>query len=238
MALKDELEARIYSYATSVWPPLPQGRVVPDNDSPNLTQGNRGVRLNATVLYADIAGSTTMVDTLSATRAAEYYKAYLDCAAKILKNNGGVITAYDGDRVMAMFMGDAQVKDAVTSALQLNWAVEQLINPIFDDIYKANHLTLRHTVGIDSSEILAAKIGVRLDNDVVWIGPAANYAAKLNSFDGLDSTYPIRITEQALDMLGLATFTRTSTGQSIWEGPYSNLQRGTHYRTDCNMSIA
>lgn len=238
MALKDELEARVYGYASSVWPAVPQGRVVPEPDSPNLTQGNTGVRLDATVLYADIDGSTSMVDKLSATRAAEYYKAYLECAAKILKSNSGVITAYDGDRVMAIFMGDAQVADAVKSALQLNWAVAHIINPIFEGVYQANHLTLRHTVGIDSSEILAAKIGVRVDNDVVWVGPAANYAAKLNSFDGLDPIYQIRITEQALGLLGLTTFTRTSTGQSIWEGPYSNLQRGKHYRTDCTMPIA
>ncbi len=29
------------------------------------------------------------------------YKAYLHCAAKIISNEGGEITAYDGDRIMA-----------------------------------------------------------------------------------------------------------------------------------------
>lgn len=237
MALKDELTAKVAGYARLRWAEIPLGRAVPDPTSPSLTQGNTGVRIDATVLYADIDGSTSMVDVLSDTRAAEYYKAYLECAAKILKSNDGVITAYDGDRAMAIFMGDSQVQNAVRAALQLNWAVQAIINPVFAAQYPNSHIELRHTIGIDKSQILAAKIGVRIDNDVVWVGPAANYAAKLNGFDGLDADYPIRITEQAMQVLGLMEFTRISNGQSIWAGPFFNLRRGGHYRTDCTMSI-
>lgn len=237
MALKDELMAKVLGYARLQWPEIPQGRVVPDPTSPNLTQGNTGIRIDATVLYADIDGSTSMVDVLPDTRSAEYYKAYLECAAKVLKSNDGVITAYDGDRAMAIFMGDLQVQNAVQAALQLNWAVREIINPVFAAQYSVSHIELRHTIGIDKSQILAAKIGVRVDNDVVWVGPAANYAAKLNGFNGLDASYPIRITEQAMQVLGLMAFTRTVNGQTIWEGPFKDLQRGRHYRTDCAMAI-
>ena len=178
-----------------------------------------------------------MVDAFPDTRAAEYYKAYLECAARILKSNYGVITAYDGDRAMAIFMGDSQVENAVCAALQLNWAVGEIINPTFEAQYPQTHIELRHTIGIDKSKILASKIGVRVDNDVVWVGPAANYAAKLNSFGGLDAAYSIRITEQAMQSLGLMTFSRTANGQTIWEGPYSNLERGRHYRTNCVLEF-
>jgi len=34
-------------------------------------------------------------------------------------------------------------------------------------------------VGIDTSALFVARIGVRNDNDLVWVGRAANYAAKL-----------------------------------------------------------
>lgn len=235
MALKDELKTKVAGYARTAWNDIPDGRVVPSFDS--LTQGNTGIHINGTVLYADIDGSTDMVDALPDTMAAEYYKAYLECAAKILKENDGTITAYDGDRAMAIFMGKDQVWNAVKAALQLNWAVREIINLTFAAVY-SGHLELRHTIGIDKSQILAAKVGVRVDNDIVWVGPAANYAAKLNSFDGLDPSYPIRITEQAMEELGQMTFTRTVNGQSIWDGPYTNLQRGKHYRTDCTMEIS
>lgn len=238
MSLEEELLKKVRDYALNIWNEIPQGRIVPTSESQSLTHGNTGIRLDATVMYADLKGSTLMVDTLSDTRAAEYYKAYLECGAKIIKNNNGVITAYDGDRIMSVFVGESQTIDAVQSALQINWAVDQIINPIFEDIYSKEHCKLEHTIGIDRSEILATKAGVRIDDDVVWIGPAANYAAKLNSFDGLDPDYQIRITEQAMRDLGINYFSYFKSEISIWDGPYTNLQRGKHYRTNCRLRIA
>src|SRR5438874_228855 len=78
------------------------GQVVPEPK--DLTFGNDGKNLDATVLYADIASSTGLVDVYPATFAAEIYKTFLACAAKIIKDEKGVVTAYDGDRVMGVFL--------------------------------------------------------------------------------------------------------------------------------------
>ena len=40
---------------------------------------------------------------------------------------------------------------------------------------------MKHKIGIDTSQLRAARIGVRGDNDIVWIGRAANHAAKLTT---------------------------------------------------------
>lgn len=235
MTLKDDLIAKVHEFAATRWPEIPNGNVVPSPE--NLTQGNTGKRINATVLYADMDGSTNMVDDLLDTHAAEYYKAFLHCAAKIIRANGGAITAYDGDRVMGIYVGGQQAPNAVTTALQINWAVRELVNPLFASVYTSSHRPVRHTVGIDCGRLLAAKTGVRDDNDLVWIGPAANYAAKLNSFEGLDNEYQTRATERFIASLGINYFTRSSTGTSIWDGPYSNLTSVSHYRTDCTMEV-
>lgn len=235
MTFKDDLSAKVREYAVTQWGDIPTGYTVPTPES--LTLGNTGTRINATVLYADINGSTRMVDALSDTRAAEYYKAYLHCAAKVIKLNDGTVTAYDGDRVMGIYVGKNQAANAVTTALQLNWALMNVINLTFTKIYLENHIPLRHTIGIDCGGLLAAKTGVRVDSDLVWVGPAANYAAKLNSFDGLDPIYPIRITEHVMKVIGRNAFTRNDE-TSIWDGPYNNLkERGNHYRTECHMAL-
>lgn len=236
MTLKDDLIAKIDEYAASQWDDIPNGYVVPTPQS--LTFGNTGIRIDATVLYADINGSTDMVDALRDTLAAEYYKAYLHCAAKIIKNTGGDITAYDGDRVMAIYVGNEQCKNAVDSALQLNWALKFLINPIFARVYGKYHRPISHTIGIDCGKLLAAKTGVRVESDLVWVGPAANYASKLNSFKGLDPLYQIRITEFVMTKNSISALTRALDGKSIWDGPYNDLsKRGKHYRTDCHMAF-
>ena len=54
--------------------------------------------------------------------AAEVYKAFLRCAARIIRAEGGAITAYDGDRVMAVFVGEGKNTAAVRCALKVHWA--------------------------------------------------------------------------------------------------------------------
>jgi class 3 adenylate cyclase len=110
MGLADDLRSEVQTIFRSQWS-IRDGNVVPD--TPDLKLGNDGVKLNGTVLYADIDGSTTMVDSKKAEFAAEIYKAYLLCASRIIRSEDGVITAYDGDRVMAVFIGNAKNTSAV-----------------------------------------------------------------------------------------------------------------------------
>lgn len=144
----------------------------------DLGLGNDAIKLDATVLYADIADSTKLVDTSDSHFAAEVYRAYLTCAATIVRANGGVITAYDGDRIMAVFIGDSKDSNSVKTALQINGAVHDVINPSLAGQYPKANYRLRYVIGIDTSPLFVARIGVRNDNDLVWVGRAANHAAK------------------------------------------------------------
>lgn len=178
MALLDDLKSEVASIFHDAWE-VTTGRVVPAPSSIGL--GNKAIEFeSATVLYADLDGSTVMVDKKTWQFSAEIYKTYLHCAAKIVKAQDGVITAYDGDRIMAMFIGDRKCSRAAEAGLQLNYVVRHLINPGIQAQYSTDFV-LQHVVGIDMSSIRAARTGVRGDNDLVWVGRAANYAAKLTS---------------------------------------------------------
>jgi class 3 adenylate cyclase len=143
---------------------------------------------------------------------AEIYKTFLHCAAKIIRSEGGVITAYDGDRVMAVYVGERKNSRAALTALKINWSVHQIINPLFATQYPQNTYRLRQVVGIDTSKLHVARTGVRGDNDLVWIGRAANYAAKLTT---LDSTFSTWITDRVYS--ALADDAKTYQGNSMWE---------------------
>ena len=191
---------------------------------------NHAKRLaSATVLYADIDGSTDMVQRLSWEIAAEVYRAYLRCAARIIRDEGGVITAYDGDRVMAIFVGDRKNTQATTAALKINGAVVDAIRPAFASQYPHIDFTLQHLVGIDTSEIHAARVGVRGDTDIVWVGRAANYAAKLCNLKNrslwiTDSVYS-KILPDAKTSSGVDMWTI-----EYWDAPPSTFVYGSNYR--------
>jgi class 3 adenylate cyclase len=201
MALSDDLKTTVKNIFKEAWTQR-DGQVVPEPE--DLKLGNDAVNLEATVLYADMSGSTTLVDTQTAIFAAEIYKTYLACAARIIKDEDGTVTAYDGDRVMGVFIGKTKNTSAVRAGMKINGAVSEIIRPALTSQYPNQTYWLKHVVGVDTSKLSVSRIGVRNDNDLVWVGRAANYAAKLSS---LSDEFPIYITEVVYSsMLDIAKF--------------------------------
>lgn len=72
-----------------------RGVVVPDSNS--VTLGNDAVKLEtATVLYADLDQSTSLVESKKWEFAAEVYKTFLYAATRLIRSQGGSIVSYDG----------------------------------------------------------------------------------------------------------------------------------------------
>lgn len=186
MATIDDLKSEVRQVFKTTWTER-DGRVVPDTDS--LKLGNEAIKLTGTVLYADLSASTKLVDNYKPQFAAEIYKTYLLCAARLIKGRGGVITAYDGDRVMAVFTGDSKNTDAVSAGLEINASVQEVINPLLAECYPNDSYRVQQTVGIDTSDLYVAKTGVRGANDLVWVGRAANHAAKLAAMPPTAATW-------------------------------------------------
>lgn len=207
MAIGDDLRTQVRNTFQSAWTTR-DGTVVPATADVKLS--NDGVNLDATVLYADLSESTRMVDSKTATFSAEVYKNYLYCAARLIRNYDGSITAYDGDRIMGVFVGGSKNTNAARCSLAINWAVEKVIRDELAKRYTTDFV-LRHTVGIDTAKLLVARTGVRGDNDLVWVGRAANWAAKLT---GLPNTTPLWMTKRVYD--NMSDTVKTSNGQSMW----------------------
>jgi class 3 adenylate cyclase len=211
MALEDDLKKNVQTIFSDQWEAT-SGRVVPEPSS--VTLGNTAIEFeSATVLYADLDGSTAMVDEKTWQFSAEIYKAYLECAARLIKAKGGEITAYDGDRVMAVFIGDSKNTSAMLAALNINWAVSHVINPAVAKQYPNTDFMVKHSVGIDASSIRAARIGVRGANDLVWVGRAANYAAKLTAVPS--DTSCAWITKEVFDVANESA--KFHQGESMWK---------------------
>ena len=208
MALYDDLASTVKTIFHDAWTER-NGAVVPESE--NLKMSNDAVKLDAAVLYADLSASTKLVDSFKATFAAEVYKAYLHCAAKIIRDENGVITAYDGDRVMAVFIGDSKESSAVRAALKINFARTSILNPAIKAQYPSVTYEIRHTAGIDTSPLFVARTGIRGSNDLVWVGRAANYAAKLAAFP---PNYPSRLTLNVYQKLDASL--RKSKDKPIW----------------------
>lgn len=224
MALSDDLKADAAAIFRAAWTER-DGTVVPDGNS--MTLGNDGVNIDATVLYADLSDSTPLVDTYNKQFAAEIYKAFLRCSAKIIRSKGGTIVAYDGDRIMAVFIGGSKNTSAIKAGLGINWAMMNAVRPALVAQYPKATYTPYHTVGIDTSSLMAINAGIRGSNDVAWIGKAANHAAKLCA---LSHDWPTRITKAVYD--NCAEEAKITNGKAMWESAtWTAMNSATIYRS-------
>ena len=131
MALRDNLNSEIRKILQESWTISPARRApLPQH----LGLGNEGQTINAAVLYADLDESTRLVDSQEATFAGQMYKSYLVTAARVIGSEQGTITAYDGDRIMAVFTGRKIAERAVRTALKIYYAVQKLLNPAIQEL--------------------------------------------------------------------------------------------------------
>lgn len=209
MSFESELRARLKGIFDAEWK-VRNGAVVPDSDSVAL--GNDVVKLDATVLYADLEDSTQMVRQRQKRFSTKIYKAYLDTACRVIRYNNGTITAFDGDRVMAVYIGKSKNTSAVKSGLGIAWAVS-VIN---EEIKKkwSTDFSVHQTVGIDTSEVWVAKTGIRGSNDLVWVGTAANFAAKLTTLG--DGTHTTWITEAVHSNMHESVHVNLRKDKNLW----------------------
>jgi class 3 adenylate cyclase len=224
VALSEDLAGEVKNILATSWQERDCQKVP---EAVDVRLGNDAVKLQATVLYADLAESTNLVDKHKASFAAEVYKSYLHCASKIISAEGGVITAFDGDRVMAVFIGKTKNTSAARCALKINHAVVKIINPAIKAEYPKSEYTLKHSVGVDTSTLLIARTGIRGSNDLVWVGRAANYAAKLCALR--QSNYASYITADVFKVM--LEKVKSSSGRSIWEATKWEEKGITVYRS-------
>lgn len=178
--LRDTIEREIRSGLHQPWDTR-QGAVVPSTDTVVLNGGR--VDLRAVMLYADLADST-VIAIANREAAARLFRAYLALCARLIVRRGGEIRSFDGDRIMAVFVGTHASTSAVAAGLEINWCFQTILTPLFQAQYPmfvTGGYRLAQAVGIDGGEVSVVRGGIRANNDLVWIGHAPNVAAKLSN---------------------------------------------------------
>lgn len=244
VTFEDDVRSRAKQVLNEAWS-IRDGQVVPSTN--DVAHKNGAVKLDATFLYADLAGSTALQKDYVDTFAAKAIRMYLGGASSIIRMFGGSIKSFDGDRVMGVFVGKSMRNDAVRAAFAIQWLVDQVINPLVKARHEANNTTVyvpEHGVGIDSGSVFIARAGVRNKagehnhNDLIFVGRAPNVAAKLSSLRG-DAKGPIIITHDVYRYLNEEQKKYQKSDSKVWSsgnvepvGPHSlTLYRTSYWRT-------
>ncbi|MCW5852381.1 MAG: tetratricopeptide repeat protein [Anaerolineae bacterium] len=135
-------------------------------------------RKQATILFADLAGFTSMAEALDPEEVRAIVDGYFKAVTQPILNYGGRIEKFIGDAIMAVFgIPTAQESDparAVHAAL----AMHQALADFNRDLESARGLRLHMRIGINTGSILVGALGDE-GGDFRVVGDAVNLASRL-----------------------------------------------------------
>ncbi len=144
-----------------------------------------GTRMPATMFFSDVAGFTTISESLSADDLAKVLNLYLTPMSDIILDHGGYIDKYEGDAIMADFgvplpspsWGDDKTAHAWHCCLA---AIEQQqkLDTVREEIKKEYGVVINVRMGINSGDVSAGNMGSSRKFQYTVMGDAVNQAAR------------------------------------------------------------
>lgn len=156
-----------------------------------------GVRREATFIFTDVAGFTTLSEQLTSTELSATLNEYLDGACDIIQKYEGTIDKFIGDAIMSIFNAPILQPDhperAIKCALELDAYAEA-----FRISRNANNIPIGVTrIGIHTGEATIGNFGSQSRMDFTALGDTVNTAART---EGVNKYFGTRIcaTEQTV----------------------------------------
>lgn len=141
--------------------------------------GLGGRELEATVLFADIRGFTRLSERRSPQETVVLLNRYLSIVVEEVLANGGLVSKFAGDSLMAVWNVPASEPDhaslAVRTAVQSQQRIAQAASVLHDQD------SVRLGFGVNTGLVLAGNIGTPGRLEYTVVGDAVNVAARLCS---------------------------------------------------------
>ncbi|MCH5242703.1 MAG: adenylate/guanylate cyclase domain-containing protein [Muribaculaceae bacterium] len=166
---------------------------VPTISNSKLTFGCKGLEFDATVLYIDMRGSTSILNNHRKRVVAKIHMLYYHAIVRIAQEEEGEIRSFNGDSLLVFFPGKSSenISNAVRAAMKMVYAINNLLN---DNLKRYSDIDFG--IGIDFGKILATKVGIGGNNetkDLIWIGNPVNKSTKIS--DNCHNPYNIGISD-------------------------------------------
>ena len=181
--------------------------------------------VEATVLFLDIRGFTSVMEKLPSERSVTWLNRGLSEMTEAIMRNRGVVTRFSGDAIMAVFGApiphaarpeiETDARNAILAALAIAPALDRLNAQSAAEVLPP----IRVRIGINSGTMVQCSVGAARRMEFTLLGDAVNTAARLESFalDDDGATVRILIGERTMELAG-ARFETTAIGSLPLKG--------------------
>lgn len=149
-----------------------------------------GKSVEATVLFSDIRGFTTLSERLGATGTVSLLNDYFTLMVECIQNEGGMLDKFIGDAIMAAFGVHQRHDDDADRALRSAIGMIETLQQWNIDRNAAPEDQLDMGVGLNTDAVVSGNIGSPARMDYTIIGDGVNLASRV---EGLCKQYGARI---------------------------------------------
>ncbi|MBU0945028.1 MAG: HAMP domain-containing protein [Proteobacteria bacterium] len=171
-----------------------------------------GSHVEATVLFADISGFTTLSEGLEPTAINNLLNEYFTLIDQIAGKHGGHIDKYIGDCAMILFGVPLLDKEHGLNGVSCAVEIQEVIKEYNLTRLHQGKITVEFSIGINSGTMLAGNMGSERRMEYTVVGNAVNLASRLSS---IASAGQIIVTRELHDSLDLATLFETYQAGTI-----------------------
>ena len=140
-----------------------------------------GVTMEATVMFTDLRGFTSVSEALPATEVIQIVNHYLDQMTKAIHAHGGTIVSYEGDGIMAVFGAPIEQDDHADRAIATAREMLETRLPGFNEWLDERDIAsgFYMGIGLNSGDVISGNVGSENRLEYTAIGDTTNTAARL-----------------------------------------------------------
>ena len=154
-----------------------------------------GERKQVTVLFADIKGSTELIEGLDPEEARRLLDPALHIMMEAVHRYEGTVNQVLGDGIMALFGAPVAHEDHAVRACYAALAMQAAMRRYTEEVRQSHGLEMQIRVGLNSGEVVVRAIGNDLHMDYSAVGQTTHLAARMEQ---LATPGSIRLTAATL----------------------------------------
>ncbi len=138
-----------------------------------------GERKQVTVLFADVAGFTSLSERLDPEDVHGLMTRAFELMLAEVHRYEGTVNQFLGDGIMALFGAPIAHEDHARRAVQAALAIRRTLDAYRDDLERERGIRLRVRQGLNTGLVVVGSIGSDLRMDYTAVGDTTNVAARL-----------------------------------------------------------
>ncbi|MFC1558055.1 CHASE2 domain-containing protein [candidate division KSB1 bacterium] len=159
-----------------------------------------GERKTLTVFFSDVAGFTTVSETLSPEELVALLNEYLTAMSNIILKYDGMIDKYEGDAIMAVFGTPVPIPDHAVRACYVSLEMQDELVVLRKKWHEEGKPELKVRIGLNTGPMIAGNMGAMDRLDYTVMGDSVNLGSRLEGANKQYGTY-IMISEFTYELV-------------------------------------